>query len=171
MTTLTELQSSLAEMGEPAGRTIISAALYRNLSFMGEWSDRSHSWEKGTWQHTWSLQKGTWKTLRAWGKRLCGLMRWKLNSLAWAQCAMSGGNRAQLITHLTPSLSWSMVVASSFYGDAFQHQRLGDPDGQSWYGQSQEDSKLQLLPKALLQSIASGGEYSCKLDISAFHFQ
>ena len=30
MTTLTELQSSLAEMGEPAGRTTISAALHKS---------------------------------------------------------------------------------------------------------------------------------------------
>ena len=30
MTTLTELQSSLAEMGEPAGRTTVSAALHKS---------------------------------------------------------------------------------------------------------------------------------------------
>ena len=33
MITLTELQSSLAEMGEPAGRTIISAALYKSKRY------------------------------------------------------------------------------------------------------------------------------------------
>ena len=43
---------------------------FTNLGFMGEWPDRNHSWEKGTLQHAWSLQKGTWKTLRAWGKIL-----------------------------------------------------------------------------------------------------
>ena len=78
--------------------------------------------KKDTWQHAWSLQKGTWKTLRSRGKTFCGLMRWKLNSLAWMQSFKSGGNRAQLINHLTPSLPWSMVVAASCYGDVFQLQ-------------------------------------------------
>ena len=35
---------------------------FTNLAFLGEWLDGSHSWEKGIWQHSWSLQKGTWKT-------------------------------------------------------------------------------------------------------------
>ena len=61
MTTLTKLQSSLAEIWKPVGRTSISAD-FANLGFMGEWPDGSNSWEKGTWQHTWSLQKDTWKT-------------------------------------------------------------------------------------------------------------
>jgi len=51
-----------------------------------------------------------WRTLRAWSKAFCDLMRLKLNSLAWMQSASSGGNRAQLIAYLIPSLLWSMVV-------------------------------------------------------------
>ena len=48
-------------------------------------------------------------------KRFCDLRR-RLNSLAWMQSATSGGNRAQ-ITHLTPFLTWSMVLA--------QHHAMG----------------------------------------------
>ena len=64
--------------------------------------------------------------LKAWGKRSCGLMRRNFNCLAWIQSATSGGNRAQLSTHLTPSLPWRMVVAESCCGYAFQWQGLGD---------------------------------------------
>ena len=41
---------------------------------MGEWPDGSYPWENGTWQHAWSLQKRIGNTLRAWGKRFCGLV-------------------------------------------------------------------------------------------------
>ena len=102
-----------------------------NLGLMGEWPDGSHSWEKGKWQHAWSSQKGTWKILRAWSKRLCSLLRRKLNSLAWMQSTTSGGNWAQLITNLTPSIPHTnhptnMVPATSCFDDAFQWQGLGD---------------------------------------------
>ena len=40
MVTLTELQSSSVEMGEPSRRTTISATLHQ--AFMVEWPDRSH---------------------------------------------------------------------------------------------------------------------------------
>ena len=112
MTKLTELQSTVAEMGD-AARGQQSLRHYTNLGFMGESPDGSHSWEKGMW-----------KTLRTWDKRFRGLIRWKLNCLAWMQSTMSVGNRAQLITRLTPSLPWSMVVAASWFGDAFQQQGL-----------------------------------------------
>ena len=58
MVTLTELQSSSVEMGEPSRRTTISAALHQS-TFMVEWPDGSHSSVKGTWQPAWSLPKGT----------------------------------------------------------------------------------------------------------------
>jgi hypothetical protein len=50
MTTLTELQSSLAEMGE--GQQ--SLQHLANLGFKGEWPDGSHS---RTLLHAWSWQK------------------------------------------------------------------------------------------------------------------
>ena len=62
-------------------------------------------------------------------KKICDQMRRKLNSLAWMQSATSGRNQAQLNTHITPSLPWSMVVAASYCGDAFQLQGLGDLKG------------------------------------------
>jgi len=134
MSTLTERQSSLAEMGESATRRTISVAFHKSRLYGGvaRWKGRQHEgregnvvWGEGKWQHVSSLQKGMWKTLRASDKILYGLMRWKLNSLAWMQSATSGGNQAQLITHPTPSWPWSMVVAASCYGDDFQRQGLG----------------------------------------------
>ena len=59
MITWTELQSSLAEMGEPARRTTLYLQHFTNLGFMGEWPNGSHSWEIGRWRHTWNLQKGS----------------------------------------------------------------------------------------------------------------
>ena len=51
--------------------------------------------------------------------RFSGLMKPRLNSLAWMPSVTSGGN-------LAPSLQWSMVVAASCCGDVFQWQGLGD---------------------------------------------
>jgi hypothetical protein len=45
---LTELQSSSVEVGEPSRRTTISAELHQNQAFLVEWPDRSHSSVKGT---------------------------------------------------------------------------------------------------------------------------
>jgi hypothetical protein len=47
MVTLTKLQISSVEMGEPSRRTTISAAL-TNQAFMLEWRDESNSSVKGT---------------------------------------------------------------------------------------------------------------------------
>uniref|UniRef100_A0AAZ3NMF7 Sleeping Beauty transposase HTH domain-containing protein n=1 Tax=Oncorhynchus tshawytscha TaxID=74940 RepID=A0AAZ3NMF7_ONCTS len=44
--TLTELQSSTVEMGEPSRRTTLQHSTYQ--AFMVEWPDRSHSSVKGT---------------------------------------------------------------------------------------------------------------------------
>ena len=47
MVTLTELQSSSVEMGEPPRRTTIFAAVHQSGLYV-EWTDRSHSSIKGT---------------------------------------------------------------------------------------------------------------------------
>jgi len=80
--TLTELQHCSVERGEPSRRTTISPALHHQAC-MVEWPDGSHSSVKGTWQPSWSLPKGTWKTLRSWEIKFSGLMKQKLNSLAY----------------------------------------------------------------------------------------
>ena len=93
---------------------------------MVEGPDGSHSSVKGTWQPAWSLPKCTWKTLRLWEIKFSGLIKQRLNSLAWMQSVMSGGNQALVITCLIPSLQWSMVVTALCCGDVFQQQELGD---------------------------------------------
>ena len=56
MVTLTELQGSSVERGEPYRRTTIAAT---NQACMIEWPDGNHSLVKGRWQPAWSLPKGT----------------------------------------------------------------------------------------------------------------
>uniref|UniRef100_A0AAZ3PIV7 Sleeping Beauty transposase HTH domain-containing protein n=1 Tax=Oncorhynchus tshawytscha TaxID=74940 RepID=A0AAZ3PIV7_ONCTS len=58
MVTLTELQSSSSEMGEPSRRTTIPAALHQS-GLYGEGPDRNHASVKGTRQPAWSFPKGT----------------------------------------------------------------------------------------------------------------
>jgi hypothetical protein len=53
------------------------------------------------------LPKGTWRTLRPWEPRFSGLMKPRLNYLAWMPTSV--GN-----------LRWSMVVAASCCRDVFQ---------------------------------------------------
>jgi hypothetical protein len=97
----------------------LSLQHFTNQVFKLDWPDGSHSWVKGTWQPTRSLPKKQLKTPRPWERRFFGLMKPRLNSLAWMPRVKSGGN-------LAPSLQWNMVVVASYCGDVFQRQGLGD---------------------------------------------
>ena len=111
MVTLTELQSSSVEMGEPSRRTLQHST---NQAFMVEWPDGRHSSVK---RHmTVHLE---WRTLRPWEKIFSSLMKPRLNSLAWMPSVTSGGD-------LAPFLWRSMVVAGSCCVDVFQRQGQGD---------------------------------------------
>ena len=78
------------------------------------------------------------KGLRQWETRFSGLMKPRLNSLAWMPNVTSGGN-------LAPSLRWSMMVVASCCGDVSQRQGLGDYSGlrERWMEQSTDDNLLQ----------------------------
>ena len=78
-----------------------------NQAFMVEWLDGSHSSVKCTWQPTWRLPTGTWRTLRPWETRFSGLMKLRLNS--FASSVTSGGN-------LAPSLRWSVGGSIMLWG-------------------------------------------------------
>ena len=80
-------------------------------AFMVDWPD--HSSVKGTTARL-QFAKKHLKTLRLWETRFSGLMKPRLNSLAWMPNVTSGGN-------LAPSLRWSMVMASCCV-DVFQRQ-------------------------------------------------
>jgi hypothetical protein len=72
------------------------------------------------------LQKGMWKT-----QIIRQKIMWSDETNILLVCLSAKRyfwkkKQAQLFTHLTPSLLWSMVVAASCYGDAFQWQGLWD---------------------------------------------
>ena len=83
-----------------------------NQAFMLEWPDRSHS----------SVKRHMTSCL-VYAKRHLKDSQTKRNKLLWSDETKieltSGGN-------LEPSLRWSMVVAASGCGDAFQWQGLGN---------------------------------------------
>ena len=82
MTTLTELQSSLAEMGEPVRRTTVSAALHKSRLYGGV---ARRNPRRRKWNMTERLEFAKMHvkdSLRVRGKRFCGLMRHILNYLA-----------------------------------------------------------------------------------------
>ena len=88
------------EVGEPSRRTTISAWLHQSGLY-----GRVASSVKCTWQPAWSLPKDTWKTLRPWQIKFSGLMKQRLNSLAWMPSVMGGGNQALVITWL---ITWAI---------------------------------------------------------------
>ena len=118
MVTLTELQSSSVEIRETSRKTTISAALYQS-GLYGRVARRKPLLSKRHMTAHLEFAKSHLKTLRPWESRFYGLMKPRLNSLAWMPSAMSGGN-------LAPFLRWSMVVAASCCGDVFQQQGLVD---------------------------------------------
>ena len=83
MTTLTELLSSLSEMGEPSGRPTISAALHKSRLYGRVTRRKPLLRKRHTTRHLEFAQR---KTLRTWGKRFCGLMSQELNSGLNVKC-------------------------------------------------------------------------------------
>ena len=118
MVTLTDLQSSSVEMGEHSRRTTISAALHQS-SLYGRVARWKPILSKRHMKARFEFAKRHLKTLRPWETRFSGLMKPRLNSLAWIPSILSGGN-------LAPSLLCSMGVAASWCGDVVQRQGLGD---------------------------------------------
>ena len=117
MVTLTELYSSSVEMVEPSRRATFTAALHQS-GLYGRVARRKPLLSKRHMTARLDFAKRQLKTLRPWETRFSGLMKPRLNSLAWMPSVTSGGN-------LAPSLLWSMVVAASYCGDVFQQQGLG----------------------------------------------
>ena len=109
MVTLTELQSSSVEMGEPSRRTTISAALHQS-GLYGRVARRKPLLNKSHMTALLEFAKRQLKTLRTWETRFSGLMKPRLNSLASMPSVTSGG-------YLAPSLRWCTVVAASCCGD------------------------------------------------------
>ena len=105
MVILTELQSSSLEMLEPSWRTTISAALHQS-GFYGRVARRKPFIRKRHMTAGLEFAKRYLKTLRPWETRFSGVMKPRLNSLAWMPSVTSGGN-------LAPPLRWSMVVAAT----------------------------------------------------------
>ena len=85
MVTLTELQSSSLEMGDPSRKTTISAALHQSGLYyrMARWKALLSS-PLGVCQ---KAPKGLWP----WETRLSGLMKPRLNFLTWMPSVTSGG--------------------------------------------------------------------------------
>ena len=122
ITTLTELQNSLAEMGEPAGRSTISAAIHKSRLYWRV-TRRKPLLRKRHMTACLELVKRHVKDWEHEAKDSVGW--WDGNWTLWMQNATSGRTRAQLMTHLIPSLPWSMVVVALCYGNAFHQQGLG----------------------------------------------
>ena len=121
---MTELQSSLAEMGEPDRRTIIFAALHKSRLYgrVARWKTLLRK------RHMTACLELTKKAREILWEHEAkdSVVSWDENwTLDWMQNATSGGNRAQHITKRTPSLPWSKVVAASCYGDVFSAAGTG----------------------------------------------
>ena len=91
LVTLTELQSSSVEMGEPSRRTTISAALHQP-GLYGRVARREPLLSK---RHMTARLEFALKALRPWETRFSGLMKTRLNSLAWMPSVTSGGNLSE----------------------------------------------------------------------------
>ena len=115
MVTLTKLSSSSVEMREGSRRTTISAALHQS-GFYSRLARRKPFLSKRHMKARLEFAKRHLKTLGPRETIFSGLMKPRLNFLAWMPSVTSGGN-------LAPSLRWSMVVAASCCGDVFQRQR------------------------------------------------
>ena len=90
MITLTELQSSTVEMGEPSRRTSISAALHQ-LGLYGREARRNPLLSKRHMTACLEFAKKHLKTLRR-KTRFSGLIKPRLNSLAHPYCEHGGGS-------------------------------------------------------------------------------
>ena len=114
---------------------------------MVEWPDESHS-VKSTWQPAWSLPKGTRRTLRPWETKFSGLIKQRLNSLAWMPIVMSGGNHA--LANTIPTVK----RGGGSCGDDFQRQELGDESGlrERWIQQCTETSLMRTCSRVLWTS-------------------
>lgn len=103
-TILTELESSLAEVGETFQRSVISSGLHKNLLFgrVARWAflRKANITLCGVCQTPWQILTP--------GGIFCDLMRLMLSSLVWKQCAMFDANQTKPITQVTPSLLSSM---------------------------------------------------------------
>ena len=115
--TLTELQSSSVEMREPCRRTTISAALHQP-GLYGRVARWKPLLSKRHMAARLEFAKKHLKTLRPWETTFSGLMKPRLNSLAWMASTTSGGN-------LAPSLRWNMMVAASCYRGYFSAAGTG----------------------------------------------
>ena len=117
MVTLTELQSSSVEMGNlPEGQPSLQHSTNQAFIVVAR---RKPLLSKRHMTACLEFTKRHIKTLRPWETRFSGLLKPRLNSLAWMPSVTSGGN-------LAPSLWWRMVVAASCCGDVFQRHRLRD---------------------------------------------
>jgi hypothetical protein len=87
MVTLTELQSSTVEIGEPSRRTTISAALHQS-GLYGRVARRKPIPSKRHMTARLEFAKGHLMTLRPWEIRVSGLMKPRLNYLAWMPMGM-----------------------------------------------------------------------------------
>ena len=125
--TLTELQSSLVEMGEPNGRTTVSAAFHKSRLY-GRVARRKPLLRKRHMTAHLQFGKRYVKDSESMRQNILWSDETKIElfGLNTKHYCTSGGNWAQIIIHLTPSQPWSMVVAASCYGDALQWQGLGD---------------------------------------------
>ena len=121
--------------------TTISAALHQ-LGLYGRVARWKPLLSKSHMTIRFEFAKRQLKTLRPWKTRFSGLMKPRLNILAWMPSDMSGEN-------LAPSLRWSMVVALSCCGDVHQRQGLGDWSGSTerWWSKVQRNPWWKPAPE------------------------
>ena len=119
LTTLIELQSSLADMGEPARRTPVSTALPKSRLY-GWVARRKPVLRK---RHMTACLEFAKRHVKDWKHEAkYSVFGWDENWTLWYKCKplhLAETEPSTAHHHPTPSPLWSMVVAASCYGDVF----------------------------------------------------